>query len=176
MLVVVGLVLTAWATVPHERTKTRTISKVPDVTSQGTYHIQTWILIKFSLWYQGEFSGSLSWSPALDEFGWTFVWELFGQSKFDYGKETGSFGGVFAEDALSDVPLQTTGNYYLLLFYVGPGGGANWIPPQLDREYNVTVHYHMTGWELGVLAPGIGVLLLACPVLFYSRRWRRKEA
>lgn len=177
VLAILGIISVIWANVPYAGTKTRVISYVPDITTGGSHGVQTWILMRFSLWYQGEFSGSLTWSPALEDFGETFGWVLVWQSKFDQWKETGGVVCVYASQNLPSVPLMTTGHYYLLLFNIGPGAGANWSPPQqIDREYNVTVHYRLTGIQLGLLIPGCAFILAACPILIYGRILAREQS
>jgi len=172
VLVAVGLVLIAWAFVSYEGTRARAISVVPDLICppNGTDNVGLWILMKFSHWYDGELAFSLSWAPTLSPYqeGYNLGFVLMNQSWFDEFKETGSpYTVILADhhDCLTEFRLRTTGNYYLVLLNMGP----------IDREYNVTITYRVTGLHLEPFASGLVVLLLACPVLVRSGLWKRKR-
>jgi len=172
VLAVVGLVSAAWAFVPFEGTKTRTISLKPDVQNPTALveGMGFWILMKFSMWFHGEFSGSMvaTSSPGISEH--SLGWKIISQSAYDTFKTDGvfteaePFGHSGINDTVSHVSLPTSGTYYLIL--------SN--DDLLGQEFNVTIHYEVSGLELGFFVPGVLVLFVAASVVFIGNRRKKK--
>jgi len=166
-LVVAGLVATAWTFVPYEGTKTRIIPIEPDFgyPPNPAIGVGLWTVMKISMWFQGEFSGTY---VAPDDSQDNLGLHMIGQSAYDRYKETGSLGeelfSLHNNDTVSHVRLPTSGNYYIVL--------ENNVP--MHSEVNVTIHYRVSGVNLEFFAPGVALLLVACPVLFYASRWKKK--
>jgi len=173
VLVVVGLVFAAWAFVPLEKTKTRTIPLMPDVESPIALvdGVGFWTLLKFSLWFNGEFSGSMvaTSSPGISED--SLGWKMISQSAYDSFKadgvftEPGPLSHIGVNDTVSSVGLPTSGTYYLILV-------NDDLPTQ---EFNVTIHYRVNGLYLGFFVLGVLLVLAAIPAPLIGNRLKKRK-
>lgn len=174
VLAVAGLVSAAWAFVPSEGTKTRILPHERDIQGPDppseTYGL--YILMEISMWSRGEFSGTLNTTSSTPMNEHSMGWMMISQSQYDQFNVMGHFIGaaaVFAHigvnDTVSHVRVPSSGKYYLVL-----------STDQIVSEgTSVTVHFRMSGLSLKSFVPGVALLLVACPVLFFVNKWRKEE-
>jgi hypothetical protein len=169
-LIAAGLVASTWALVPYEETITRTIVPTePELSSESG--IGHWILMSFSSWFGGVFSGTLTTnlSIVLFNLNWTALsWSMYSQAGLDSFKEQGSFSdGVFGAEANSTVTgihLTSSGRYYVILEY---GYG-------LQKPFTVTLQCKVVGLKLSSFVPGVALLWAGCLVLFCASKWKKE--
>jgi hypothetical protein len=173
VLAVAGLVSAAWAFVPSEGTKTRILPHKPDIQGPDppSETFGLYILMEFSMWSRGEFSGTLNTTSSTPLNEYSMGWKMISQSQYDQFNAMGQFIGaaVFAHiginDTVSLVRVPSIGKYYLVL-------SADVIVP---NETSVTVHFKMSGLSLKFFVPGVALLLVASPVLFFANKWRKEK-